>query len=71
MTVQTPVPENDPLMIAWKAYKQSDSYGNTKSWATNIDWIKQHPDNVDGQLWSAFEHGWRAGRLYETDPNVG
>lgn len=59
MTIQTPVPEDDPLIIAWKAYKESDAFAHAKSWATNVAWIQQHPDNADGQLWSAFEHGWR------------
>jgi hypothetical protein len=54
------VAADDPLMIAWEAYKRTAAFANTKKWATDIEWIKQSSDNVDGQLWAAFDAGWRA-----------
>ena len=36
MTVGCPVAEDDPLMVAWKAYKQTEDYANSYSWATRF-----------------------------------
>ena len=51
MTTETPVPETDPLMIAWQAYKATGEYANTRQWAA-------HETHVDGSLWTAFVAGW-------------
>lgn len=48
-----PVPADNPLMFAWKAYKASAEYANTRKWAG-------HDEHVDGSLWAAFEQGYRA-----------
>ena len=50
------VPEDHPLMLAWKAYQKTNDYRNTHEWAK----IEQH---TDGSLWAAFEQGWRAASL--------
>lgn len=36
MPVETPVPDNDPLMIAWEAYKRTEEFANSKRWAMRI-----------------------------------
>ena len=32
----TPVAQDDPLMIAWKAYQETDDYKNSKYWALRL-----------------------------------
>lgn len=54
MDAAAPVPNDHPLMIAWKAYQSSGEYQNTKNWAA----FEEH---VDGSLWAAFVEGWEAG----------
>lgn len=46
------LPEDHPLMQAWRAYTQTDSFKNTRYWATKAD------EYVDGSLWAAFMAGW-------------
>ena len=53
MSTLTPCPQDDPLMIAWNSYKQSDKYANTKKWATD-------PNHTEGSLWAVFEAGYKA-----------
>jgi hypothetical protein len=36
MSVQAPCPKDSPLMIAWEAYKSTDDYANSRSWATRF-----------------------------------
>lgn len=52
-TAMTPVPEDHPLMLAWKEFKLTDEYHNSKKWAS-------HPEHVEGSLWTAFMMGWNA-----------
>ena len=47
----SPVPDDHPLMVAWKAYQQTEDYANTKRWADT---------HTVGSLWAAFEQGWLA-----------
>lgn len=49
---QRAVGENEPVMIAWKAYQQTDDYANTLSWAGK---------HCVGELWAAFSQGFYAG----------
>lgn len=51
--VRTALAEDHPLMIAWKAYKETDGYADNKSWVTQ-------PKHVDGCLWGAFVAGYYA-----------
>lgn len=48
-----PLRADDPRMIAWNAYRESDDFQNTKRWATQ-------PDHTEGSLWAAFLRGWEA-----------
>lgn len=50
--LKTKVPDNHPLMIAWKAYTATGDYENTKGWC-----IGPH---AEGSLWAAFERGFMA-----------
>jgi hypothetical protein len=52
----SPVSAEHPLMRAWTAYKASEAYANTKKWLA-----QGSPSGGDGELWAAFETGWRAG----------
>lgn len=36
MNAMAPVPKDAPLMIAWEAYKETDDYKNSHSWATRF-----------------------------------
>ena len=51
---QRQVAEDDPLMIAWKAYQQTDAFANANKWAA-------HEQHLKGSLWAVFESGFRAG----------
>ena len=55
-SAMTPVAEDDPLMIAWRAYTATEQYANNLKWATN----PIVPAHVEGALWGAFEAGFRA-----------
>lgn len=46
------VPKNDPMMIAWEAFKQSDEYANAKRWAA-------HAEHLDGSLWAMYCQGFK------------
>jgi len=53
MPDSAPMDENHPVMIAWKAYQQSDSYCMTPSWAK----VPEHPDGSLCGLRS-WRDGW-------------
>ena len=61
MGAMTPVPMDDPLMIAWKAYQATTEYANTKKWAL-------HEPHVDGSLWAAFVEGWSRSAALASTP---
>jgi hypothetical protein len=63
MTTMRPVPADDPLMIAWKAYEATDDYANTRRWVVE-------PHATDGSLWAAFEAGFRARPVAPPPPSV-
>lgn len=52
------IPEDHPLALAWRAFKESDDFANAKRWAV----IEQH---TDGALWHCFLKGFEAGLLLE------
>jgi hypothetical protein len=56
MSVMSPVPKADPLMVAWEAYRQTDDYANTKQWAIQAD-------HTEGSLWAAFMAGFQAATI--------
>jgi len=53
MSASAMMDKDHPCMIAWKAYKETYEYNNTRKWAL-------YADHVDGSLWAAFEEGFRA-----------
>jgi len=53
----SPVPEDDPLMKAWQAYKSSPEYLNSWTWAGEIK-------HRDGSMWAAFVQGWNAAKQH-------
>ncbi len=55
MPVETALPENHPIMLAWNEYKLTDGFENTKKWA-------MYEDHVEGSLWTAFVAGYNAKR---------
>ncbi|MGU3387217.1 hypothetical protein ACLBYG_22095 [Methylobacterium sp. D53M] len=50
--LMTKVPDDHPLMIAWKAYTATGDYENTKGWCVG--------PHAEGSLWAAFERGFMA-----------
>jgi hypothetical protein len=62
MPVESQVPSDHPMMIAWESYKTSEDYANTRKWA-------QHEQHVNGSLWAAFVEGWkRSAPAHPTEP---
>lgn len=53
MSVSVALPKNHPVLLAYKAYRETEEYANTRKWA-------QNETHVDGSLWAAFEAGYRA-----------
>src|SRR5712691_5739140 len=53
MSVMTPLPADDPRLVAWTSYTATEDYRNTKKWA-------EHTDHGEGSLWAAFIAGWAA-----------
>lgn len=51
MPESTQVPENAPLMLAWKKYRASPEFTNSLKWA-------QQAEHTEGSLWAAFVEGW-------------
>ena len=65
MAAQTPLPNDDPRMTAWSAYKATDEFVNTERWAKDTQIIHPH---LDGSLWAVFVAGYEAG---QKSPSVG
>lgn len=65
MSVQTPVPADHPMMIAWNQYRESEEGLNAVRWA-------EHREHVQGSLWAMFTAGWRTAveRAADLHPNV-
>jgi len=53
-TVETPFKSDDPLMIAWNEYTETDGYKNSRKWADD-------PKHVDGSLWAMSRDGYLLG----------
>jgi hypothetical protein len=53
--LMTKVPDDHPLMIAWKAYTATGDFENTKDWAYRL--------HIEGSLWAAFERGFIAASI--------
>ena len=50
MNASTPVDKSSALWIEWLKFKNSEEYANVLRW----------PDNTEGNLWCAFESGFRS-----------
>ncbi len=48
-----PVPDDHPLMIAWKAYQATEDFADSLRWTGEHSRIS---------MWAAFSHGWLAAR---------
>ena len=66
-----PVPDDDPLMIAWKEWKGSEEGRDANKWgsAISVSIIDgqstiSHP-HLEGALWGAFMAGFKAGGKHE------
>jgi hypothetical protein len=62
MTVYTQVRDDDPLMIAWNAYKRTESYANSFSWATRFI-PEDDPEEVERVRASGANHFGREQRI--------
>ena len=51
MPAEVSLPENDPIMIAWNEYRETEAYHNSLKWAE----FEQHRE---GSLWAAFLQGY-------------
>ena len=49
------VGDDEPVMIAWKAHKETPDFANSKKWAA-------FPEHLDGSLWALFSAGFSAGQ---------
>ena len=47
MPIESQLPEDDPMSIAWKEFKQTEIFHNSMNW-------------ILGALWSAFAAGYTA-----------
>ena len=47
------VPDDHPLMVAYREYCDTEDYRNTHNWA-------RYPEHIDGSLWAAFMAGFNA-----------
>ncbi len=60
MPTETQVSSDDPRMVAWNKYKESDAYANTRRWASK-------EEAVDGSLWASFIAGFEAALGSDSD----
>ena len=58
--VQSPLPEDHPLLVAWKAYRETSDYANHERWA-------REQEHTEGSLWGAFSFGWFTVKDQETN----
>lgn len=58
------VPADDPRMIAWKAYQETEEYANSRSWALDTSASDdRRQQRIDASLWDAFCAGFAQGGL--------
>lgn len=53
MPVERQIMDDEPLMIAWKAYKNTEDFRNTAKWATQAE-------HLMGSLWAVFVAGYES-----------
>jgi hypothetical protein len=55
MNATTQATPDHPMVVAWKAYQETDEYKNAKHWASQ----EKH---LEGSLWVIFMQGWEIGQ---------
>lgn len=50
--------KDSPLVVAWEAFKTSESYANSVKWAA-------YPEHLEGSLWALFSTGFMAAAQFE------
>jgi len=61
MSTQSPLPQNDPMLIAFQILKKTPEYKNAVNWT-----IKAENENqAEGELWFGFAAGYAAAREIE------
>jgi hypothetical protein len=58
--VQTALPGDHPITVAWAAYTASPEYANSLQWAAR-------EEHRQGSMWAAFLHGWRRAERRKAD----
>lgn len=64
MPTMSLVPDDHPMMIAWKAHQATDEYANSYKWVTtdkNYPTAETYRQYVEGSLWAMFTAGFKAG----------
>ena len=62
--VSEPMPADDPRLIAWKKYQETEEYSNTTKWALDTNASDdQRQLYVEGSLWAAFIQGYEDGGI--------
>jgi len=54
MSTQSPLPQNDPVLIAFQKLKKTPEYQNAVKWTIKAELESQ----ADGELWFAFAAGY-------------
>lgn len=53
MSTQSPLPQNDPMLIAFQKLKKTPEYKNAVKWIIKAE----NESQADGELWFAFAAG--------------
>lgn len=63
-----PVRDDEPVMIAWKAYQATPEFVNTMKWARTLRLEGRELSNpyLDGSVWAVFVAGFLAALGKET-----
>lgn len=56
MSTQSPLPQNDPMLIAFQKLKHTPEYKNAVNWTIKAE----NESQADGELWFGFAAGWNA-----------
>lgn len=54
MSTQSPLPQNDPMLIAFQKLKKTPEYQNAVKWTIKAE----NKSQADGELWFAFLAGY-------------
>lgn len=67
MPTQVKLPDDHPMMVAWRAFQATEDFANSKRWAEVVDLrietdsLKMRHPHLDGSLWNIFMNGFLAG----------